>query len=166
MHASVRDERYQDVLASLIDNADASLQQWLASNNALDVSMSYLMRNDTDRASGAVTRAIAHIVDAWSSLSPLASESRKSILSSIQPVVEMHEFLQLSRRVAQVEASGGRGAGELVHAVNSCLHMWTNRCGCCWPVDTVVCRVVISLLQVSVVGSGRPGAVGQRDIRS
>lgn len=57
----------------------------------------------------------------------LAAESRSSILASLQPVVEMHEFLQVNRRLARVEAGGGKGSSELVAGIQACITMWSNR---------------------------------------
>lgn len=85
VHAATRDDRYLDALVPIVDSADASLQKWLTANNAQDVSVAYLLRNDLDRASGALTRCITHIVDAWSSLSPLAC--KRNPISRLIPMV-------------------------------------------------------------------------------
>lgn len=56
-----------------------------------------------------------------------AGESRATILGSLQPVVEIHEFLALIRKAAQTTSAGGRGTSELLSSALACLNMWNGR---------------------------------------
>ncbi len=59
----------------------------------------------------------------------VAAEARGSVLACLQPIVEAHEYLQLSRKLATVTMTGGLGAAELISAMQSIVRVWSNRYG-------------------------------------
>ena len=74
LRSASRDQRFQSALFEMVDSTDPEMQTWLSTNSGLEVSLSYVLRADNDRASAALQRFMQHIVSSWSSLSPLAGE--------------------------------------------------------------------------------------------
>lgn len=72
IRAMVRQDDHHRNLSDIITSADPPLQEWLSINSGPDISMFYILRSDNDRAEATLTRCLARIVEAWSTLSPLA----------------------------------------------------------------------------------------------
>ena len=87
VHASLRLPSRLPSLYAIVDNPAPALQQWLVQHLGWQVSLANVMRDHSDRAVSTIDSCFGSVIEAWSSMSPLAGGRMVVLLLSLGCVV-------------------------------------------------------------------------------